>query len=561
MAGFENRRRDDRVSRRHIAVPLAAIVTLGLVPALLYLASFIVLTYPLIRRFSTHLFADPWDGVVFYWDLWWVNKAVTELHESPWHTFYLNYPFGVSLLRHTLHPFNGFLAIPLLRVLTLLHAYNLLVILSFTACGVTTFLLAYHVTRAYWPSLLAGYVVTFSSYHFAHMDGHQNLVSLQWVPLFVLCWYILMVRPRIITAVAAGLVLFATMLCDYYYFLYGILTGLIIAIWHGLHTKNLGFFLRRTHLPSLTVFLGVVLATSGPLVIALLRLHTADPIIGHDPTRNSMDALAPFIPGPHWRFANLTRAYWGSLPGDGNENSVYLGWAVIALLFYVWRRRPAVPSIGLWYFIFFSFGLLALGPVLHVRGVEYPFIKLPYAILETVFPPIRASGVAVRMMIMSTLAASVLCAVGLAQASRGSRWERVFAAIVILALVFEYLPKPRVVTLLRTPDFVRILKAQPGSGAVLDTVSDPFRIMYYQTVHEKPMALAFSVLSRTPHSVAVQGEELEQLLENGEYSTLRDGYGIRYLVTDAAKDVDGEHGSVKILFADSRVTLYELRPE
>src|SRR5207244_12860073 len=110
---------------------LAAIAKLGVLPALFYFTRFIVLTSPLIRRFSTHLFADPWHGVVFYWNLWWVNKAVTDLHQSPWHTSYLNYPFGVSLLPHTLNPFDGFVAILLLRFLTLIQAYNVLVFFSF----------------------------------------------------------------------------------------------------------------------------------------------------------------------------------------------------------------------------------------------------------------------------------------------------------------------------------------------------------------------------------------------------------------------------------------------
>ena len=186
----------------------------------MYLLSFIGLTYPLIRNFSTRLFADPWDGVVFYWSRWWVNKAVTELHQSPWHTSYLNYPFGVSLLPHTLNVFNGLLAIPLLRILTPIQVYNVLVTFSFVASGTTAFLLAYYFTRAYGPSIVAGALFTFSSYHFAHMEGHLNLVSLEWVPVFVLCWYILLDQPGIRIAVAAGVALFAALLCDYYYFLY-----------------------------------------------------------------------------------------------------------------------------------------------------------------------------------------------------------------------------------------------------------------------------------------------------------------------------------------------------
>src|SRR5438132_10730485 len=111
------------VSKSQITKWPATIARMGILPALFYLTSFIVLTDPLILRFSTRLFADPWDGFVFQWNLWWVNKAITDLHQSPWHTSYLHYPFGVSLLPHTLNVFNGFLAIPLLRFLTLSEVY------------------------------------------------------------------------------------------------------------------------------------------------------------------------------------------------------------------------------------------------------------------------------------------------------------------------------------------------------------------------------------------------------------------------------------------------------
>jgi hypothetical protein len=132
---------------------------------------------------------------------------------------------------------------------------------------------------------------------------------------------------------------------------------------------------------------------------------------------------------------------------------------------------------------------------------------------------------------------------------------------VIAALLFEYLPKPRVATTLRAPDFVSVLRAEPGNGAVLDTVSEPFQMMYHQTVHGKPMAAACGVLSRTPQSAARTGEAIERLLQNGDYARLRDEYGIRYLVTDPSKNVETESGSVRRLFRDSKVTLYELRPD
>src|SRR6266849_4159890 len=97
------------------------VAKMGMFPAFFYFICFCLLTYPLIGQFSSHFFADKWDGLQNVWNLWWVNKAVTELHQSPWQTSYLHYPFGVSLVQHTLNPFNGLLGILLLKFLQLVQ--------------------------------------------------------------------------------------------------------------------------------------------------------------------------------------------------------------------------------------------------------------------------------------------------------------------------------------------------------------------------------------------------------------------------------------------------------
>src|SRR4030042_6248184 len=110
---------------------------LWIFPILLYLIMFCILTYPLIFKFPTHFFADTGDGLQNVWNIWWVNKAVTQLHQSPWYTTYLHYPHGTSLLGHTLNPFTGFLGIFLLKFLSLIETHNVIVLFSFVIGGVT----------------------------------------------------------------------------------------------------------------------------------------------------------------------------------------------------------------------------------------------------------------------------------------------------------------------------------------------------------------------------------------------------------------------------------------
>jgi len=387
-------------------------------PILIYFILFCILTYPLIFKFHTYLFADTGDGLQNVWNIWWVNKAVTLLHQSPWYTTYLHYPQGTSLLGHTLNPFNGFFGIFLLKFLSLIETHNVIVIFSFVIGGLTAFWLAYSLTKSYFSSFIAGYIFTFSQYHFMHAEGHLQLVSLEWIPLFILIWYLLIIKPTISRAILSAVVLFSVLLCDHYYFLYCFLTAILMILWYAFSTKDFLFFLKKRYLPVFSIFIFVCLITSGILVASLLQLNRQDPLLGsHNPSAFSLDLLAPFIPGGHWRFASLTQFYWSRLPGNINESSVYIGLSVIFLIGYVWFNRKKchlqVPSLPLWYVILFFFGIMALGPALHIVGKCIYAGIMPYDILQILFPPLRLSGCPVRMMVMVMLSASVISAIGL----------------------------------------------------------------------------------------------------------------------------------------------------
>ena len=93
----------------------------------------------------------------------------------------------------------------------------------------------------------------------------------------------------------------------------------------------------------------------------------------------------------------------------------------------------------------------------------------------------------------------------------------------------------------------------------IDEHYDPSRTRWFDRLAHKWNQTLIAV--RTPHSAAIKGEELKRVIGNGDYIKLRDEYQIRYLVTDAAKDLESENGSIKSLYGDSKVKLYELRPE
>lgn len=534
-------------------------IRLGAFPILLYFIAFCLLTFPLILKFSSHFFTDIGDGLQNIWNIWWVNKSVTELNQMPLFTTYLHFPHGTSLLAHTLNPFNGLMGIFLLKVFSLTQTFNFLVLFSFAVGGLTAFLLAFHICRSYLGSLIAGFIFTFSNYHFAHAEGHMQLVSLEWIPLFLLFWLMLIKKPRIWKGALSSLALFAVVLCDYYYFIYCVMMGIIIVLWHALRIKDLFFFVRRKYIWPLLAFIFGLLVTSAPLVLALRIFSSKNNLIGvHDSKVFSLDLLAPIIPGGHWRFEGLTRFYWTKLTGNFHESSVHMGLSVILILVLTWiyRKKIQEQSLRFWYFSMTVFLILSLGPVLHIWGKEFSWFMLPYTLLEIVFPPLKLGGVPVRMMVMVMLFASVIFAIGFKTFFENKKKRGWLAVPLFLFLCFEYLPKPLPAIKIESPAYIEALKELPGRKGVIDLVSFKTDALYYQTLHEKPVVQGY--IARVSENVENQSQRIIQLVQERQFELLYRSYHIQYLVMEGEILAPSAETPIKIVFNDGKVQIYDL---
>jgi hypothetical protein len=502
-----------------------------IIPVAMYLVIFVLVTYPLVLKFSTQFFTDDKDGLVMIWNIWWTNTAITQLHQSPWHTSYLYHPYGVTLLPHTLCPFNGFLATVLLPFLTLKQTYNFIVVFTFVVGGLTTFWLSFYIVRSYWPSIAAGFIFSFSNYHFAHASGHLNLASSEWIPLFVLCWYILMKNPSVPVALAAAAALFAVTLCDYYYFFYSVVIAIAILFWRAAQREHL-FFLTKKCVVSFAMFGLAALASSGVIMFKLLRLVNSTPLHGaHDPSEFSVDLLSPFIYGPCLRFSHLTEGFWTRLPGTTSETGVYMGLSVLGLIVYAWfrRRKMETGSYRLWYALLIFFLLNSLGPTLQIWGKQVPFELMPYRLLEFFIPWLELSGMPSRMMVIVMLCAGVISAMALDLFLRSSARSRIVAVVLLAMLFVEFLPHRMKTFDGEIPQWVRVLRELPGNEGVVDARGQPYSAMYYQTVHNKPIWGGF--VARIPQSLMRDNERINRCVAEKDGEKLRDDYGFRYAVS------------------------------
>jgi hypothetical protein len=154
------------------------------------------------------------------------------------------------------------------------------------------------------------------------------------------------------------------------------------------------------------------------------------------------------------------------------------------------------------------------------------------------------------------LSASVLAGVGFAELLRRERSSRkpiVFGALVLVVLLLEYLPAPIPARENPLPDFVRELKKLPD-GPVYDVRSSKFHALYYQTIHQRPMA--FGYISRPSSSVVAKSSELRQVFEAGDYDKLYREYGFKYLILPRSMNLVAALGSP--LYQDNDAQIYDL---
>src|SRR5436305_9160659 len=186
---------------------------------LLYIFLTIVLTYPAVFFLRTKVPGGPEDNFHFLWELWYVAHALFDLHRSPFFDPDVFVPFGFNLLRNQdLSPGTVLLFSPLAHFFGEVFTYNFLILASFVLTAFGTYLLARELWSNRLAAFLAGIVVGFCPYRFAHAGGHLSIVSTQWIPFFFLYLERLISRPRLKNAVLTGVFFGLSAWSTWYYF-------------------------------------------------------------------------------------------------------------------------------------------------------------------------------------------------------------------------------------------------------------------------------------------------------------------------------------------------------
>jgi hypothetical protein len=485
--GGASERRDCAVKKRET-----------LLVTLVYIALTLFMTYPVVVRLGSHYIGSGSDMWIFHWNDWWLRKCLLEWR-NPFHTTWMFYPSGVSLVYHNFAWLNTLMWLPISPLVGPIAAYNIIFILNLALGGVSMYALARYLVRDPRAAFVAGLVFAFWPFRLQHFN-RPNLISTGWIPFFFL-FLIRTVREdrKWRAGLLAGLFLGLTGLSRW---LHLALTGVLAIIYvvYSLVCERHEWDGRTLGAMVLTVLVALLMVApfGVPMVVAQIQGAGEAKDLYVERAEKGTDLIGYFVPERgHPVFQRWLTRLWAQM---GQES--FFGYAALLLVIYGIshaRRRAAF-----WGLIAAGLFVFSLGAVLRVGGQIYR-LPMPYSLIQSsLFAGLIREPRRLSMLLGLPMAALVAYGVeglvGLVRKRWGSRFVWVGTVLLSGLLLFEYLhfPYPTVqpavspfyLELAREPDHFGLLELPMGA-----TTPAKF-YMYYSTIHGKPLVEGH--VSRTP---------------------------------------------------------------
>jgi hypothetical protein len=451
------------------------------------------------------------DAYQFLWFFWWVKKSLLSA-SSPYFSQYIFYPTGVNLAFSTITPFNSILSIPLQSMFGLIKAYNILWLSSFILSGYGTYLLVRYLTGNLKAAFISGLIFMFSPYHFAHALGHLNLLSMEWIPFYVLFLIKTVNEKSSKNAIYAAFFLLLVFLCEYTYAVYLCCFTVFFLLYYVYEDKSYvvnKYVVKRLFLMGVT-FTFLVLPFVYPLLKELL-ISKSSYMYNNGFVVFSADLLGFFVPSrSHPVFGQLVNPIYQNFTGNDGEFTVFAGYTVLILSVIAFLKIKT-KEVKFWVLSTVIFFIFCLGPLLHINGIFTGTIEninfaipLPYAIIMKI-PIISISRAPSRWDALVMLNLSVLSGYGLSyinkkleNSSFRNRSISTYITIICASLIlFEFLFIPYPMASTDIPEFYRSLSKNPEDFAIFEIPDLSHHVayseyMYYQTVHEKKLITGYA---------------------------------------------------------------------
>lgn len=476
------------------------------------------------------------------WGLWWVPFSVFVLHQSPYVSSFIFNPIGANLVSQTMVPLAGIVSAPLQAIIGIPSTYNIIFFLSFALGGLFMFALAKYIVKNDYAAFIAGLVFAFSPMHIAQAYGHLQWTTIEFIPLFILC-FLLMFRTgkRKYALYAAVSFVLLTFMGD-------IEQGIIMVVFAVSSVIIMLLFerkdvLKKDFVLNMALLVAAVLIVGSPFFVSIAghlsgALGSANQL--SDVAHNMLysDTLVSFFLPSYYNgiFHNASASYLDAAYGmtyNGiqynpaiTEKISYVGYSVILLVLlalYHEHRKNRLRDIKYWVAIGVVFLLFAVGPNIQVTGQAPTGIPTLYSAYRAIplFNLVREPG---RFDVVVTVVLAVLAAIGFDHLSKTKYGKNALALAVVftILILIEYNGMPlsgsfakSLVTSASMPAAYRQMAKVTGnfSVLVLPALPDPATYsylypgmsMYYQTGFKKPLTGGYT--TRTNGSQT-------QLLEN-----------------------------------------------
>lgn len=392
------------------------------------------------------------DPSQYMWSLaWWPHALAHGL--NPFVTHYLWSPTGVNLTEAATVPTAALAMAPVTAVFGEVFSYNAVAIASPALSAFTAYLLCRRLVKRELPAVAGGFLFGFSSYEFAQLVGHMNLVTVFLIPLMVLVTlkradrelsrraYVL--TMALLFALQLGLSTEILAEC--------VMLGAVLLVAARLlagepHRARINGLM----LEVLGAGLVAVIVTSPFLYHALISgkpppgNQGASNIYGLDVVNLVFPTLTTWL--GHHDFQSLSFTLEN---GDVSETDGYFGFAILtafSIWFFTAGKRTLLGRLAAITVVLSVF--LALGSYLHVAG--HPTMSLPYRWINEL--PIFNIIIPSRLVLYASLAIAIGIAAWLAEP--GGRPVARWALVVVGAvMIFPYLSPVLYGTPMRNPRF------------------------------------------------------------------------------------------------------------
>lgn len=487
-----------------------------------YLGLALIMTWPLVANLATHIMGAGGDAPIFLWNAWWIKQAIFE-GQNLFTTDYIFFPQTVNLVFHTLTLFNSFIIALLSTILSLITSFNIYFLVSVALSGFSMYMLVDYLTAKdrnnliNWGAFISGIIFAFAPYITMHWLGHQNLVTVWFLPLFIL-WLIRTVKDKQwLWPILAGIMAGVASLNDFYNPIFLLIFSGLFILWLLLTrriTKQILMRLLVLILIWLVIWsiwlipaLSIILSDQSNLEVmspeAITAFYSADPLRYITPSfLNPITGwVASLIPG---RFSG------------GVEGTIFLGYTplIIATLFliYKWKKRITVkvfPSIGFWITTIGIFSLLSLGPYLKIAE-RIMYIPLPYLWLYNLSLYWGHFRVPARFSLMVMLGLAVLVGIAIDTfLKHNQQRQRLWIILICSLVILEFIPAPYPIMDLTIPPAYGLIKEDENSTSVMDIpwgINSGYgnkgrfqsEFIYYGTYHNKKITTGS--VSRLPDS-------------------------------------------------------------